>query len=497
MKRSFLCFALAFLLSATGCDSSNEPGPDFGRDELKATDCTLCFVEQVNGACNFELMIGTARWSDGRVTAPGELIRLGLYAGVAGEDRTAFPLGTYTLDAQSLCTAGTFSAAESYRAVYEMRGEELISSRGSFRSGTATFAESDGGVSVELNLVLDNGRTLHVTWKGALEVSRRLALDVEAAFCEFRYWRDYYGTGNDNFTVYIGTAEHEGLVILGPGEFLMLSIQAPAVADYRDAKIVPGTYRFDRGDTYADMTISGSECMRILYEPDADGDGRMEETYFYFRDGTLSVTETAAGTYDIELLLESDSGDRIRYAYSGRIDMINNYADLAPDMIEGDKDFVCGFGEVRYQGDGTYQFDLMSGNNPYEFGGWFNRDRMNIYLHLENAGGEASLPGTYTVGQQIDRGGFEIVENMCEVFGSHYFYLDEMTFESVYGFFESGTVEIARDGENYSIRIDVLDSNGHAVRSSFDGVLRYQDLSESGAGLAACATGMPRRVLRR
>lgn len=479
MKKSFLYFAMAFLLTAVGCDNSNEPGPDYDRNELKATNCSLSFLEDMGKVCNFELMIGTAQWSDGKVTAPGELVRLSLYAEVAGEERSAFPSGTYTLDPESLCGAGTFSAAESYRAVYEKNGDELTAARNSFRSGSVVFKEvSADEVSIELNLVLDDGRTIFGNWKGALQVAQRFAVDVEATFCEFRYWSDYYGSGNDNFTVYIGTAEHQGLFISGPGEFVMLSIQAPGVEDFRDAKIVPGTYRFDRGDTYADMTIAGSECVRILYEPDADGDGRMEETQYYFRDGALVVTETGTDTYDIELSLDANSGDKMRFTYSGRIDMINSYGDLAPDTIEENKNFVCGFGEVRYQGGGLYQFDLMSGDNPYEFGGWFNRDRMNIYLRLENAAGEASLPGTYTIGEEIDRGGFEIVENTCDVFGSHYFFLDEMTFESVYGFFESGTMEIAREGENYSIRIDVIDSNGHAIRATFDGELSYQDLSE-------------------
>ena len=473
MKRSFLFFILALVLAAIGCDNDNDPAPDRG-GELAATACTLDFLENMGTVCNYELSIGTARWDGGgKVTAPGQVVRLSLYAGVSEDGGTSFPAGSYTLDPQNSCQAGTFSAVESYAALYERGAEQPVPvSRNAFKSGRAVFAEGEGGVlSVALDLVLDDGRPLHVTWSGVPEIGQRLTADVAATFCEFRYWRDYYASGNDNFTVYIGTADHEGLVVLGPGEFLMLSIQAPAVADYNEAKIVPGTYRFDRTDSYGDMTIAGSECVRILYLPDADGDGRMEETHEYFRDGTLVVAETAPGTYDIELLLDSNAGGRVRYAYSGQVPMFNNYANLCPDTIEQDREFVCGFGEASFFANGAYCLDLMSGQDPYQFGGWFNRDRMRIYLELDEADPERIAPGVYTVGGEVIPGGFEITENTCDISGSHYFYLDEATFEAVYGFFRTGTVEISCEEDIYSIRVDAVDTNGHSIRASYEGTL--------------------------
>ena len=300
--------------------------------------------------------------------------------------------------------------------------------------------------------------------------------DFVSSFFEAGFWGDYFQCGNHNYIVQLGTAEHQGSYVMGPGYFIVLSLQVEAVEDPMQAGMVTGTFTFDPKNTLEPNTIVAEEIYVCRYEKKDGGSGYMDEIKWKVEDATLEISG-AGESYQVQLDLQLEGNERMTWTYEGAADYRNRFAEMYPDEITENKEFECGFGELSNEGGGLYKLDLMSGGDPYADMSWANRDRMNIYIQTTD---ENQLPaGTYTV--QADDSGAEsyviageyVIEGSSGyTSGSHYFYMDGATYEAVYGFFVSGTVTISYEGEIADIQVDMKNPHGLTIRSSYHGVLK-------------------------
>lgn len=306
---------------------------------------------------------------------------------------------------------------------------------------------------------------------------------IDSKFCDMSYWADFHKVGMDNYTLYMGTADHEGLYIKGEGEFVMFSLTGPHLENYMDAKVLPGTFVFNPDPTFKEMTLVGMECSRIVYGPEKDQNGYFIETKYQFTGGTLKIEEVN-GAYKVRFTGVLDNNETICINYDGNVSFMNNYASLIPAQIDANKEFTCGYGEAAAQEGNVYSMDLMAGEDPAQGGGWTLRDRMQVILRAEGDG--TAIPdGMYPIeaGAKLNAaepGDFALEGNSSYVFGSYYYFVNE-EFDSTYGFFKSGNVTVKREGEIYHIKVDAVDANGFTVKASYDGKLKLYNDRENAA----------------
>lgn len=476
----FCSIALAVALVCGCSDDENNPGEEpvicsVGYTyDVEATACTATYavVQGESDATCFYLdfvLPVTGGGADARIS-----LTLQAKEAVSAES-PRLAVGEYALN-----YTGAFSDCS-------IVGEEsfctgLGTSRRTFNQASLTVSEEGGTYVFRGFLMLDNLETVQFVYSGTVTPEADLVVRLKSEFCEMKYWSDIYHTGNDNFTLYLGTAEHQDMYVMGTGEFITLSLQAPAADHYENARIVPGTYAFDTQGTFADWTM-GYESQRMQYLPDADGDRYMEEVQNWVEDGTLTLTELYSGLYSVEADLLLDDGQRMLVTYIGAIDFTNSYKNMMPDMIAADKEFTCGFGTATYQGQGFYYLDLMSGGDPYVSMDWANRDRMSIYLYTD--GNAAAIPaGTYQVNASTEPGncvpGEVVIEGSSSYIDGSRYYIVDNSYNQLVGLFTSGTVTVAQDGGVYSITVDVTDVNGHAIKAAYTGALEIIDNTDDG-----------------
>lgn len=374
--------------------------------------------------------------------------------------------------------------------------EELMTAKGVYKI-TAAEMEKQSPLNPETEYLVCAYREKVVRKQVFTTAVPNYDVKVASKFCEMSYWADFHKIGKDNYTLYMGTADHEGLYVKGEGEFIMFSLTAPHIENYMDAKVVSGNFPYDPDGMLEEMTLNGVECIRIVYGPEKDANGYFVETKYKFSGGKLTIEEKE-GQHKVRFTGALENGQTISIDYEGVVAFTNNYASLVPAQIDVNKEFVCGYGEAAAQSGNIYSLDLMAGEDPNLGGGWTLRDRMQVILRAEGEG--TSLPeGTYPVeaGEKLNtvqQGDFTIEENSSYVSGSFYYFVDE-EFESTYGFFKSGNITIKREAKAdpkediYHIKVDAVDANGHTVKASYDGKLKiYNDREE--------VAGASRRVAR-
>lgn len=301
---------------------------------------------------------------------------------------------------------------------------------------------------------------------------------LNSSFFESHYWEDYYQCGNDNYTLTLGSAAHDGMFVTGPGEYILLSVMTPKAEDPLTATLVPGDYLYDESFSLAEMTIvSRGESIFYVYQEDTDGDGYMEEENYQVINARLAIRQIDEQQYKLVCEMELNNGETYLVQYEGVPLFQNRYEQLLPSMINNDRDFTCGFGEAFYLEDGTYKLDLMQGGSPYEGGGWMNRHRVNLFLHtVDNP--DRIEPGTYTIAASpleegyLEQGGYVIQAGNTHIYGSHYFWMSQQTMEATYGFLQEGTLTISYEGENedtFVVELDATDINGHRIHLTYKG----------------------------
>ncbi len=308
-----------------------------------------------------------------------------------------------------------------------------------------------------------------------------VTIELKSSFCEVYYWGHFRG-GTDNITIHLGDdILHSQMYIQGEGQSVIISLQVPHFEDFNDAEIVPGSYEYDEYGTFKAMSIVAQETYYGVYRPDENGDGYVEASLYQTSNATVTISESSKG-YRLEAVLTLNNGEVLWVYYDGKVDYYNKYADMQPDEIDGDMEFESGYGEITYYGAGEYMILLLEGEDG-SITNRTDRNSVHIYTVSEKNDNTAVAPGQYEVGNQgtnwIAEGGWFFDGYTSGAYGSYYYFYK--TAASIYdeshtfGFFRGGTVDIGRNGENYSITVDVVDANGYSIKTTYNGPMTFYD----------------------
>lgn len=302
---------------------------------------------------------------EGYMLPGGTYYGFDLYAASPEDDEHPLPpAGVYTLGLYGETAEMTFSPGDSYARTVSEDGYSTLMDV-TFEEGTLVLEYVDEGVSIEAEILDNEGKTHHVSYTGPISYSVEAHtgdeayptiysdLEVEATYASAMYVEDY-----DQKTMRVQFDITDMQVFYGmmmpPGTQIILDACMPYD---EDGKVAAGTYRISEsmedytlypGGEWGGLVFSGSRA--VNYE---------DYSFVYhglFVDGEMEITEDAAG-YSITYDFVTAQGYRITGSYSG---------ELAVEGMPGpgttlDGDYTLNTegctGEAYYYGNGYYGTD--------------------------------------------------------------------------------------------------------------------------------------------
>lgn len=278
----------------------------------------------------------------------------------------------------------------------------------------------------------------------------------------------YIGLSNVDFTIDV-----EGQVIpKTAGEIVYLDIYAAPSKDSENAVLPEGTYSIESSANSGNAT---TDYTWIRYKEENSN----EIKYYLFNSGEIVVKHTANGAYDIEGNFISKDGLNIQVLYKGEIAFTNRGGEEIQTVITNPVDVTFELAEVYYEHTARddnydrYSVDLWAG----EFNEMALTDgyRLRIDLMTEPASTKDNMQleeGIYTVSDTFGAGHF-LKGDVLSMMGYPIYigtYCQEVrpTNKAVlYGFANSGTVEIKRSGDQYEIIVDYTTPENVSVKGRF------------------------------
>ncbi len=267
------------------------------------------------------------------------------------------------------------------------------------------------------------------------------------------------------------------------GDILMIDLCA--IPDQGD--LPEGTYPFVFEKTPSHMQASGDYSGYLVSDKDGGYD---PDEMLYFTEGAVKIGYTDDG-YSVELIGKLTDGRSVRCIYSGMIDFVDmgGGGDFDLNPLEEDVNTVFNRAVAAYLGEsaagvGNYTLSLydcaVEGNlpnlYPVEPG---NCLALSIYSGVPVDGKPVLRDGTYSAAMTAEPGtvfvGYVDMVNMAP--RGSYCEHTPADFVPRYGLIASGSVTVAKSGDDYSFAIDFMDDNGHRIQGTYVGAVEYVDVS--------------------
>ena len=254
--------------------------------------------------------------STGYANPNGHFVRIALLTDVAPDDmdNIVIPEGTYPL-----------SALESYNSYYlETDASGQTSTQNAYTEFTMTVTRDGGNTVIDVDAVLDDGKTLHCTYSGegvlddqSVEILSTLTGDYEADFSDMApvaayYYGDFYGTGTGNWMI----------VSNGIGDGIQLDLCSSS-ADFSSG--FAGSYTVD------DSANGGTAMYGYIENNYLTGSWYVLsgiyglEGYAPCIEGEIVITDNGNGTYTISLDCMDDNVPAYNFtgSWTGEISIVD------------------------------------------------------------------------------------------------------------------------------------------------------------------------------
>lgn len=326
---------------------------------------------------------------------------------------------------------------------------------------TVNYLYDGGQASAQINVIQDPSN----------------AIVYEAACASGFYYGDTYGTPGMRYYTWLSDSPVQGSG-LGEGTNYCLDIFAGEPENMQAIAAAPGTYTFSSSGQ--EGTLGSNNCRLV--------DGTTGETTA-FRSGTLVITKEGDG-YHYEAKLTDSSGVEHRVTYTGEVSLFDT---TNPYVSTLDGDY-----EVQLDGAGLYS---------YFYGTYYNDYTMNWSGTIAHNSGngdaiqfdlcaplsfdyEAGFPtGTFnidgTMGEYTTINGFQ--DNTGMAIGTWYYEMKNQNMGTRVAPLVSGTLEIKKNGAEYSLELDAKDDAGNKVTANWTGAVYTSDQSTDGMAMKKTA----------
>ena len=423
-----------------------------------------------------------------------QVYRFGLWTEIAADpENPGLPEGTYTFSDSGTPVVGTFDYNSS---LYGIQG----GNPSRMRSGSVvTITKSDNGYTIDATVITEdafNGVLVHhVTYSGEVEVYleeeeevtpgqptvselNKDLLDIEFTSVSGFFYNNT-DDGKQNIVLEFSNMglDDEGLYE-GPGQAMQLDL---VTVIGEDNTIAEGTYYIPSGELYAYPGVfDGSTQPEGTYVTDIDEAGNF--LIGALTGGTVTVT-CNYDTYEYTFTFDLTTADSFRLTgtYTGPVS-VSGLESSYQTTLTGDYEIQFGSGNANVNA--TYYGDWLSskGNNwavtleTLKDDGTY--ECMYAELIGDISGFEDGIPaGTYSVAENVDSpASFTFMPGLFDYGYAEYTRWCHMAALDGYSYIgcapiTGGTIEVSRDGDNYTFVFDMLDDAGHRVTGTWSGAL--------------------------
>lgn len=298
-------------------------------------------------------------------------------------------------------------------------------------------------------------------------------VDTVSSICEGIYFGDAYLANDDVYTYYLSISDLpvlDGGYTDSEGTYYILRLNTPF-----EEQIANGTYTMtEETNKYTEYTILGGNYSYIVYH----------SQQYLIKEGTLTVTN-AETKPRIEIAMTSTEGTTFHTVYEGAYTVIDKSIEwLKQDMNTTMTSAYSWYLEESPEDrNANLNITLYENLDP---SGWVTApSSVLIFVGRGEFDNDGNLiPGTFTITGEEDASDYTFLAGDCINFMNAPFptstnfcyYYDPANSEAIQvGLAQSGTVEIEKQGDNYTLTYDLTTDKGRKLTGSYTGPIVVQD----------------------
>lgn len=298
-------------------------------------------------------------------------------------------------------------------------------------------------------------------------------VDTVSSICEGIYFGDAYLSNDEVYTYYLSISDLpvlDGGYTDSEGTYYILRLNTPF-----EEQIANGTYTLtEETGKYTEYTILGGNYSYIVYQ----------NQQFFIKEGTLTVTN-AETKPRIEIEMTATDGTTFHTVYEG----IYFYYNKSIEWLKQDMNTTMTSAYSWYLEESPEDRNANLNITLYENldpSGWVTApSSVLIFVGRGEFDNDGNLiPGTFTITGEEDASDYTFLAGDCINFMNAPFptstnfcyYYDPANSEAIQvGLAQSGTVEIEKQGDNYTLTYDLTTDKGRKLTGSYTGPIVVQD----------------------
>lgn len=298
-------------------------------------------------------------------------------------------------------------------------------------------------------------------------------VDTVSSICEGIYFGDAYLANDEVYTYYLSISDLpvlDGGYTDSEGTYYILRLNTPF-----EEQIANGTYTLtEETGKYTEYTILGGNYSYIVYQ----------NQQLFIKEGTLTVTN-AETKPRIEIAITSTEGTTFHTVYEG----IYFYYNKSIEWLKQDMNTTMTSAYSWYLEESPEDRNANLNITLYENldpSGWVTApSSVLIFVGRGEFDNDGNLiPGTFTITGEEDASDYTFLAGDCINFMNAPFptstnfcyYYDPANSEAIQvGLAQSGTVEIEKQGDNYTLTYDLTTDKGRKLTGSYTGPIVVQD----------------------
>lgn len=292
-------------------------------------------------------------------------------------------------------------------------------------------------------------------------------VDTVSSICEGIYFGDAYLANEDVYTYYVNISDKpitEAGYTDSEGTYYILRLNTPL-----EEQLANGTYTLTtETDKYTEYTILGGDFSYIVYK----------SQQFQIKEGTLTVSN-AETKPRIEIEMTSNEGTTFHTVYEGIYSYYNKSIEwLAQDMNTTMTSVYSWYLEEMNE-DRNANLNITLYENIDNNGWLVPPSSVLIFVGRGEFDNDGNLiPGTFTLTDDEEASDYTFLAGNCVNFMNapfpsytniKYYYDPANSAAIQVGLAQSGTVEIEKEGDNYTLTYDLVSDKGKKITGSYTG----------------------------
>lgn len=298
-------------------------------------------------------------------------------------------------------------------------------------------------------------------------------VDTVSSICEGIYFGDAYLSNDEVYTYYLSISDLpvlDGGYTDSEGTYYILRLNTPF-----EEQIANGTYTMtEETNKYTEYTILGGNYSYIVYQ----------NQQFFIKEGTLTVTN-AETKPRIEIEMTTTEGTTFHTVYEGIYFYYNKSIEWLKQDMNTKMTSVYSWYLEEMNEDRNANLNITLYENIDADGWLVPPSSVLIFVGRGEFDDDGNLiPGTFTITNDEEASDYTFLAGGCINFMNApfptstnfcYYYDPENSSAVQVGLAQSGTVEIEKNGDNYTLTYDLTTDKGKKLTGSYTGPIVVQD----------------------